>query len=209
MLKIRLVKSGAGFTLIELLVVIAIISLLASVVLISLNAARIKARDARRIADINQMSKAMELYAADNNGLYPATEDAFSTDGSMACVGPVVLGGPTIPAQVGCGWCNRWCWLSDVLKPYISKMPKDPLNNPDTGHFYYYTSAPSAGNKLYGFMSYYLEDSGNIAKYSNPAGTHPTGYELGPAVNYCAAKYTGANANWVWNVSNTTCVGGN
>ena len=54
-----------GFTLIELLVVIAIIGILASIVLASLNSARQKSRDARRIADIKQIQLALELYFED------------------------------------------------------------------------------------------------------------------------------------------------
>ena len=64
-------NNSRGFTLVELLVVIAIIGILASVVLVSLNSARGKARDARRISDAHQLSLALENYY-DAFGSYPA-----------------------------------------------------------------------------------------------------------------------------------------
>jgi len=63
-------KAAKGFTLIELLVVIAIIGILSSVVLASLNTARLKSRDTRRVADIKQIQLALQLYF-DANGEYP------------------------------------------------------------------------------------------------------------------------------------------
>lgn len=59
-----------GFTLIELLVVIAIIGILASVVLASLNSARLKSRDTARAAQISQAKTAIEMFFIDN-GRYP------------------------------------------------------------------------------------------------------------------------------------------
>lgn len=70
-------KASRGFTLIELLVVIAIIGLLSSVVLASLNTARGKARDAKRLSDIHQIQLALELYYS-TYGQYP---DAVSSGG--------------------------------------------------------------------------------------------------------------------------------
>ncbi len=63
-------NKNKGFTLIELLVVIAIIGLLASVVLLALNSARQKSRDAKRLADVRQLASAFELFFNDNND-YP------------------------------------------------------------------------------------------------------------------------------------------
>ena len=63
-------RKQKGFTLIELLVVIAIIGLLSTLAVVSLNSARQKARDAKRIADVKQIQTALELYYQDQNG-YP------------------------------------------------------------------------------------------------------------------------------------------
>ena len=79
------VSKARGFTLIELLVVIAIIGILASIVLVSLNSARGKGRDAQRIANLQEMAKAIALVDPDTNSLVGCT-----TDGVMAstCTGP-------------------------------------------------------------------------------------------------------------------------
>ena len=87
---IRNKTSQKGFTLIELLVVIAIIGLLASVVLLSLNSARQKSRDAKRLADMRQLACALELYYNDFSG-YPLTAN-------IAALQPNYIGAlPTAP----------------------------------------------------------------------------------------------------------------
>jgi len=84
-------KRNRGFTLIELLVVIAIIGILSSVVLASLNSARKKARDARRVADIKQLQLALEM-SFDKNRTYPASTASLVTDGFIASLPADPLG---------------------------------------------------------------------------------------------------------------------
>jgi prepilin-type N-terminal cleavage/methylation domain-containing protein len=64
-------KKHGGFTLVELLVVIAIIGLLSTLSIVALNNARLRSRDAARVASIKQWQTALELYFNDA-GSYPA-----------------------------------------------------------------------------------------------------------------------------------------
>ena len=62
--------SQKGFTLLEVLVVVAIIGTLAGIVMISVNRARLKARDAKRLSDMEQIQTALEMYY-NKYGQYP------------------------------------------------------------------------------------------------------------------------------------------
>lgn len=59
-------KKQSGFTIIELLVVVAIIGTLASIIMVSVESARSKARDTARRAALNQIQIALELYRNDH-----------------------------------------------------------------------------------------------------------------------------------------------
>ena len=91
-------KRKPGFTLIELLVVIIIIGIIATIVLISLQSVRMKARDSRRVSDIRQLMLAFELYY-DDHLEYP---------------GKGIIGVVAKPP--------------DRLPPYLDETPEDPGN---------------------------------------------------------------------------------
>jgi len=102
-----------GFTLIELLVVIAIIGLLATIVMVSLNTARVKARDTKRKAELKQIAMALEMYAY---GVYPPHRPSSSCGGYRN------------------DWATSYCtsanWLTadDNFLKFLATVPRDPLN---------------------------------------------------------------------------------
>lgn len=111
-----------GFTLIELLVVIAIIALLSTLAVISLSAARQGARDSKRVADLKTIQTAVEVYASDNAGKYPAIDLT-----------------PT------------WAELQTLIGEYLQEgnLPKDPQPKAISGQLYLYCVDTSATNDKY------------------------------------------------------------
>jgi len=128
-------KHNKGFTLIELLVVVAIISLLSSVVLASLNSARGKARDSRRLEDIHQLQNAFTLYLNDNNNNFPALWGSYCiglNDESTCWNGYVHNSG-------GSGISGNTA-LTQALAPYMPTLPVDPSPTRSVGDRYVYST---------------------------------------------------------------------
>lgn len=151
--------SKKGFTLIELLVVISIISLLASIVLASLNSARIKARDARRIADFGQIRTALEFFY-DSQGRYPETAGAPTWDGHWQNFSIC------LEAGTGC-----WAGIGDNSPiagyvPVMAKVPQDPLDDPatlsDADPTYYYGHPAACGTGQVWRLAVYLETNNPV-----------------------------------------------
>jgi prepilin-type N-terminal cleavage/methylation domain-containing protein len=112
------ITTKKGFTLIELLVVIAIIGLLSTLAVVSLNNAREKSRDAKRVSDIRQIQTGLELYYADRNG-YPVVP-----------TGGIILGGSTAKVLSfggGTGSGAAFAALGGGTAPiYLGNIPANP-----------------------------------------------------------------------------------
>ncbi len=112
-----------GFTLVELLVVIAIIGLLSTLAVVSVSGIRAKARDAKRLSDVNNIVKALELYASDYD-VYP--------DGDNLNIGDDSQSGDTVAlCDDDTGWSTSPC-SGDA---YMERVPANPA---PSGPYYVY-----------------------------------------------------------------------
>ncbi len=96
-----------AFTLIELLIVITIIGILAVAFIPRLAGASGRARDAQRKSDLQQIASALEFYAQDNGGLYPAAPSSNCVSSlSLSSYLTTVPTDPSNPtAAIGTGFC--------------------------------------------------------------------------------------------------------
>jgi prepilin-type N-terminal cleavage/methylation domain-containing protein len=180
-------QKKSGFTLIELLVIIAIIGLLATIVLVSLNKARMKARDGRRLADIQQIQKTLRFYYQEH-GSYPV---------SGSC-------GSSVPNS---GWCNsiqsfqNGHWIRNGatnLSEFIQRDPVDPkgspLSFPNSGAYYYYSRNYGGSGQWY-MLVFRLENPPHlIEKQDGVTASNGTYFHYGSGTNGIIT--IGASAGW-------------
>ncbi len=118
-----------SFTLIEIMVVVSIIGFLSAVVVSpSLNNAKEETRDKRRISDINQIAKSIELFRAYNN-YFPYPLNRFSpADGNY---GTNIYADSRNPPNVG---VPAYSNLMSLLVPqFLPSIPLPPRNNGGDG----------------------------------------------------------------------------
>jgi prepilin-type N-terminal cleavage/methylation domain-containing protein len=99
----------SGFTIIELLVVLGIIAIILSLSLAAVSNARIRSRDARRVADLRTIQSALEQHAlGDASHSYPS--DTVTPD-----------------------YCNgraSGIYNNSCFNAFLSTTPKDPQGQP-------------------------------------------------------------------------------
>jgi prepilin-type N-terminal cleavage/methylation domain-containing protein len=161
-------KYQRAFTLIELLVVISIIALLSSIVLSSLNSARSKARDARRLVDLQQVHNALAIYALDNGGSYPSTGSMHNVYIDPGCTQSV--SSPDLKTSL---------WVPGLSPSYISSLPVDP--KPFSGGCYMYS-----GDGSHYLLSAYgtVEASSNGGKMNSDFGYREAFWMTAPSCYY-------------------------
>ncbi|MBT6691181.1 type II secretion system protein [Candidatus Parcubacteria bacterium] len=128
-------KKQTGFTMPTLMLTIAVVLLLATSVLVTVNPAKRigKSKNARRLADITAIAKAVETYAIDNHQL----PSDFSTT-SLSTENKFVL-----CSSEGALTCNGETWGclvvddDDFLGVYLPTLPVDPSKSDasDTGYY--------------------------------------------------------------------------
>lgn len=166
-------RSASGFTLMELLLVIALIGILSVIGIGSFTQATVKSKDTQRKNDLNQISKALELF---NNDIkrYPYDDGS----GNMTC--PGITG-----AEGSCG-NGLLAYILGVEAVYMRDVPKDPVSG--TAYYYDYDE-DTGGFALYARLDN-LEDRDVVETTDAEGNTEKTDWGINCGSGNCNYKLT-------------------
>lgn len=174
-------RHSSGFTLIEILVVVSIIGLMSSLVMSSLENARAKARDVRRLADLREVRTALEAYRTEN-GAYPIATAWRGTCATFNAGGTITNSGPT-------------GWVPDIAPKHIPVLPVESKPT-DNNCYLYRTTTNGSGFILLAHASVETEVSSGTyiagtpcTPTLNPTNTNPANRPRQPSQN-TFAMYT-------------------
>lgn len=196
-------KQTKGFTLIELIISIAILAILVAVLVVAINPAEqlARSRDSKRVADLDALKSALNLYLATATTTVNLSGDATANARCKGGTGTATLflntnGAAVTSSQVvGYAWAARSAssgqavgntgWLPARMDwtpggAPISNLPFDPTN-PGTDTTYFYSYGCDAVNKQFK-LSATLESTyfaSDLNLDGNDGGATSTLYEVG------------------------------
>jgi prepilin-type N-terminal cleavage/methylation domain-containing protein len=128
-------KQPNGFTLIETLVTIGLVTILAAAVIVGLDPiGRLqRARDNRRLSDLETIGAAITVYQSDNEGSIPP-----GIDSNVRILGTAATGCAESFSWEGQNYTSESSCLdlSGVLSSYLASIPFDPETGSDSKTFY-------------------------------------------------------------------------
>lgn len=212
-------KRARGFTLIELILTISILAVLISILVVALNPAEqlARARDAKRVADLDALKTGMNLYLAQatgtvnlsgtttvNGNCIDNTSTYFTNTGAATSTGWVPAGftAATSTAQtvattsqslanaIATGWMPALLGQTPGGAP-IAVLPLDPTNGTGNSTSSYYAYACDASAKTFEFTarleSTYFKTDLNLI--GTDGGNSTSTYEVGSDPSLIANTY--------------------
>lgn len=175
-------QKSLGFTLIELLVVISIIGLLTTVIFTAVSDARLKARDARRKADLRAIRTALTIYYNQYNR-YPDEKPQTACGGSDAWAS----------SNGTCG--GQWLTTDANFYQILAQVPRDPRNTGTNAGWastnYVYSYFPALSGRDYELITQ-LENPNDPDRCANRAAYY---HNLEPNLPWCAPWPNNVNRN--------------
>lgn len=134
-----------GFTIVELLIVIVVIGILAAITIVAYNGVQQRARDTKRVSDINTLVKSMTMWSIQTGNMPTGTGAGYNDNGT----GWVYAG--AFEGEHGGYSTNIEAVLVDAgMLTTGVRDPQTPLGN---GSYMFYQCDYAANATIYGFFA--------------------------------------------------------